>query len=351
MFFGMTNSLATFQSLMNSIFTDLIAEGVVDIYLDNILIHTHTPEEHHKVVCEVLKHLKKFDLYLRPEKCEFKLQELEYLGLIIQLNEIIKDPGKVAAVASWKQPEMLKQVQALLGFANFYCRFFPPSYAAETCPLMDLTQKNTPFEWGAAQQKAFKFIKKAVSSAPVLAMYDSFKPTCLETDAFNFATGEILSQKQKDGKWHPIAFRSLTMSAEERNYEIYDCEMLSLICALEDWQHFLEGLPKPFKVITNHKNMEWWASMRDLTCHQAHWALYLSRFHFMIQYKKGTQMQADTLSRSTIEGKFLDTEDNRQVTVLKPEQFITAAAVHFKPDDDSLTECICWSSVLRFSPR
>jgi hypothetical protein len=83
MFFGMTNSPATFQSLMNSIFADLIAEGVVDIYLDDILIHTHTPEEHHKVVCEVLKHLKKFDLYLQPEKCEFKLQELEYLGLII----------------------------------------------------------------------------------------------------------------------------------------------------------------------------------------------------------------------------------------------------------------------------
>ena len=120
MFFGMTNSLATFQSLMNSIFADLIAEGVVDIYLDDILIHTRTLEEHHKVVHEVLKCLEKFDLYLRPEKCEFELQELKYLGLIIRPNEIAMDPGKVAAVAGWKQPENLKQVQALLGFANFY---------------------------------------------------------------------------------------------------------------------------------------------------------------------------------------------------------------------------------------
>ena len=83
MFFGITNSLATFQSLMNSIFVDLIAEGVVDIYLNDILIHTRTLKEHRKVVHEVLKCLKKFNLYLQPEKCGFKLQELEYLGLII----------------------------------------------------------------------------------------------------------------------------------------------------------------------------------------------------------------------------------------------------------------------------
>ena len=110
MFFGMTNSPATFQSLMNSIFVDLIAEGVVNVYLNDILIHTQTLAEHQKVVREVLKRLKKFDLYLWPEKCEFELQELEYLGLIIQLNEIAMDPGKVATIASWKQPEMLKQV-------------------------------------------------------------------------------------------------------------------------------------------------------------------------------------------------------------------------------------------------
>ena len=103
------------------------------------------------------------------------------------------DPGKVATVAGWKQPENLKQVQALLGFANFYRRFFPPSYAAETRPLTDLTWKNEPFVWGTAQQRAFKFVKNVVASALVLAMYDSTRPTHVETDASNFATGTILS--------------------------------------------------------------------------------------------------------------------------------------------------------------
>ena len=190
---------------------------------------TRTLAEHRKVVQEVLKRLEKFDLYLQSEKCKFELQELEYLGLIIRPNEIVMDPGKVAAVAGWKQPETLKQVQGLLGFANFYRQFFPPSYAAETRPLTNLTQKNEPFVWGAAQQKAFEFVKNMVASALVLAMYDSTRPTRVETDASNFATGTILSQKQDDGKWHPITYRSSTMSAEERNYEIYDRKMLGLI--------------------------------------------------------------------------------------------------------------------------
>ena len=98
MFFGMTNSPATFQSLMNSIFVDLIAEGVVDVYLDDILIHTNSLEEHRKVVMEVLKRLEQYDLFLRPEKCEFELQEMEYLGLIVRPGEVRMDPGKIQAI-------------------------------------------------------------------------------------------------------------------------------------------------------------------------------------------------------------------------------------------------------------
>jgi len=103
------------------------------------------------------------------------------------------------------------------------------------------------------------------------------------------------------------------MSKEERNYEIYDREMLGLIHTLEDWRHFLEGIE--FEAVTDHKNMEWWASMRDLTRRQARWALYLSRFNFVIKYKKGESMQADALSRFP-KDHVSDREDNHQVQVL-----------------------------------
>ena len=126
-------------------------------------------------------------------------------------------------------------------------------------PLHGLTKKDVPWQWNKEQQEAFNTIKKVFCTESILKVYDPDLSTCLECDASGFATGGILSQKHDDGLWHPVAYRSESMSKEERNYEIYNREMLGLICALEDWQHFLEGIE--FDIITDHKNMEWWATM------------------------------------------------------------------------------------------
>jgi len=98
MFFGITNSLATFQTMMNDIFQNLIAEGIVVVYLDNILIFTKTEEEHAQAVQWVLQVLKENKLFLHPEKCKFYKQQIEYLGLVILENEVSMDPVKVAGV-------------------------------------------------------------------------------------------------------------------------------------------------------------------------------------------------------------------------------------------------------------
>ena len=123
MFFGLTNSPATFQALMNTIFADLIAEGKVAVYLDDILIWSSDITEHRKVVHEVLKRLEKHDLYLRPEKCAFEKDEIDYLGLIICARSVSMDPVKVKAVTTWSTLKCLKDVRAFIGFANFYRRF------------------------------------------------------------------------------------------------------------------------------------------------------------------------------------------------------------------------------------
>jgi hypothetical protein len=120
MYFGLTNSPATFQALMNSIFADLIAAGKVTVYLDDILIFTETLEEHRSLVHEVLKRLAAHDLYLRPEKCEFEQNSIEYLGLLISEGEVRMDPVKVEAVKNWPTPTCLRNVRGFLGFANFY---------------------------------------------------------------------------------------------------------------------------------------------------------------------------------------------------------------------------------------
>jgi len=120
MFFGMTNSLAIFQTMMNDIFRNLIAEGIVMVYLDDILIFTKTEEEHAQVVRRVLQVLKENKLFLCPEKCEFYKQWIEYLGLVISENEVSMDLVKVAGVREWPTLENKTDVQAFLGFVNFY---------------------------------------------------------------------------------------------------------------------------------------------------------------------------------------------------------------------------------------
>ena len=324
MFFGLTNSPATFQALMNSIFADLIAEGKVAVYLDDILIWSDNLRSHRKIVHEVLKRLEEHDLYLRPEKCEFEKEEIEYLGLIIRHNEVAMDPIKVRAVTEWPTPKNLKEVRAFVGFANFYRRFIK-DFSKIARPLHDLTKKDTAFIFGPAQLSAFETLKAAFTSDPILAMWSAERETRLEVDASGYATGGVISQKGEDGLWHPIAYRSASMTEAERNYEIYDREMLAFCEALKDWRHFLEGLDSPFEVWTDHANLQYWRTAQHLTRRQARWALLLADFNFVLVHKAGTaNTRADPLSRMP-QHQVGDAEDNNEEIVLKPEYFKIAA--------------------------
>jgi len=129
MFFGITNSPATFQIMMNDIFWDLIAEGIMVVYLDDILIFTRTEEEHVKAIRQVLQVLQENKLFLCLEKCEFCKEKIEYLGLVILENEVSMDLVKVAGVREWPTLENKTDVQAFLGFVNFYRRFIRDFFA------------------------------------------------------------------------------------------------------------------------------------------------------------------------------------------------------------------------------
>jgi len=137
MFFGMTNSPTTFQTMMNNIFRTLIVEGIVVVYLDDILIFTRTEEKHERAVRRVLKVLAEHKLFLCPEKCEFHRKEIEYLGLVISENKVAMDPVKVAGVCDWPTPENQTDVQAFIGFVNFY-RHFIRDFSTIARPLFDL---------------------------------------------------------------------------------------------------------------------------------------------------------------------------------------------------------------------
>ena len=196
MFFGLTNSPATFQTMMNDIFQELVMEGVVVVYLDDILIFTESLEEHRKVTRRVLEVLRKHKLFLKPEKCEFEKTEVEYLGVIVSHNSVRMDPVKVAGVTEWPVPTCKKELQSFLGFTNFYRRFIQ-DFSRHGRPLFDLTRKDLPWKWTELEQSAFDDIKGKITSAPILMSPDNTRPFRIEADSSDFTTGAVLSQQPK----------------------------------------------------------------------------------------------------------------------------------------------------------
>jgi len=266
MFFGMTNSPATFQTMINNIFWDLIAEGIVVVYLDDILIFTRTEEEHTKAIRRVLQVLQEHKLFLCPEKCEFCKKQIEYLGLVILENEVSMDPVKVAGVREWPTLENKMEVQAFLGFVNFYRRFIR-DFSAKAQSLFDLTCSEQVWTWSGREQMAFEDLKMAVTTAPVLMSPQDSEPFRVEADSSDFATGAILSQQSTaDRKWHPVAFYSKSLSSVEQNYKIHDKEMLAIIRVLEEWRHFLEEAIHLVEIWTNYKNLEYFMTAKKLNC-------------------------------------------------------------------------------------
>ena len=230
----MTNSSATFQTMMNNIFQNLIVEGIVVVYLDDILIFTKMEEEHTQVVRWMLQVLKENKLFLHPEKYKFYKQWIEYLDLVILENEVSIDPVKVTRVREWPTPENKTNVQAFLGFMNFYQRFIQ-DFSAKAQPLFDLTCSEQVWMWSGKKQAAFEDLKTAVTTALVLVSPQESDPFRIKADSSGFTTGAVLSQQlTTDGKWHPIVFYSKSLSSVERNYEIHDKQMLAIICALEE---------------------------------------------------------------------------------------------------------------------
>jgi len=134
---------------MNDVLKDVIDKGIVIVFIDNILIFMEDEEHHDEIVEEVLKRLKENDLFLKPEKCECK-KEIEFLGMVIREKGVKMDTTKVEATMSWLMPKHMKDVQAFLGLANFYCHFIQ-DFSKIATPLHNLTCKETVWRWGGSQ--------------------------------------------------------------------------------------------------------------------------------------------------------------------------------------------------------
>jgi len=240
MFFGLTNSPATFQAMMNELLRDLINMGKVAVFIDDVIVGTEMEEGHDKLVAEVVKRLEENDLYVKPEKCKWKVREVEFLEVVIGPEGIKMEKEKVKGVLEWPTPKCVKDIQKFLGLANYYCRFIK-GFATVTRPLHDLVKKNKKWEWTEREENAFKELKERFTKELVLAAPDIDKKMRMEVNASDYATGGVLSMECGDGLWRPVAFLSKSLNEMERNYEIHDKEMLAIIRGLEAWRYLLEG--------------------------------------------------------------------------------------------------------------
>ena len=341
MFFGLTNSPATFQMMMNTIFRKEVAQGWLSVYMDDIAIHSKPNEgetdaqhkaRHADYTHLVLDKLEANDLYLKPEKCEFNREEIEYLGVIVGKNRIRIHPKKLKGVQDWPTPRNPTGVRQFLGFTGYY-RYFVPNYSKIARPLLELTRKDTVWHWDDDQQKAFDKLKTRMCTSPVLTQPDFDKRFFLQTDASAYGVGAVLSQegeltpslaKCQKPTLHPISYYSATFTPTERNYDIYERELLAIMKSLAHWRPYLGWTKHPFLILTDHANLQYWKSPKNLNRRTARWHADLQEYDYEIKHVPGkTNIPADALSRppDADQGK----EDNHDVTLLPTSQFINVA--------------------------
>lgn len=206
--FGLCNSPAIFQKYMNAVFRDLISEGIVLTYLDDLNIPSCTEEEGLERLRKVLLTASDHGLSVRWKKCHFLQRQVEYLGHIIEDGCMRPFKRKTLAVKQFPTLTNEKQIQSFLGLTSYFRKFIP-RYSLIARPLSELLKDKVKFEFGEEQKRAFAQLKDILSLDPVLKLYRAGAETELHTDASSRGFGAILLQKDtEDQLFHPVYYAS-----------------------------------------------------------------------------------------------------------------------------------------------
>jgi hypothetical protein len=296
--FGLTNAPATFQRLMESCLGDLHHKFCL-IYIDDIIIYSPTFEDHLQHLGEVFRRLQAAGLKVKPSKCAFFQESLDYLGHVVTAEGISTSPKKIEVLQQWPTPATVHDVRSFLGFAGYYRRFIH-HFSQIAKPLYALLEgdmvKYHPIEWTTDCDEAFRLLKDKCSSAPVLAYPDFQQPFILHTDASLTGLGAVLYQ-ELDGKKRVIAYASRSLSKSELNYPVHKLEFLALKWAvLTKFHEYLYG--QSFDVYTDNNPLTYVLTSAKLDAAGHRWVAALANYDFRIHYKAGsTHTDVDALSR------------------------------------------------------
>ena len=303
--FGLANAPATFQSYINDTLREYLDDFCI-AYLDDILVYSTTREEHTEHVRKVLTRLLQTGLYVKLEKCEFYVSKVGFVGFLVSPAGIAMEPQRVEAIQSWPEPKSFRDIQVFIGFANFYRRFIC-GFSTIAAPLTSMLKGSKagkctgPFKLTEEAAEAFRKLRDAFVTAPVLAHYNQDLPLRVECDASQVGIAAILSQKAADDTqqrhWHPIAYFSRKLTGPEANYGVGDLELLAIRAAFAQWRHYLLGAPEEIEVVTDHNNLTTLLTSKSLGGRQIRWYSALSEYNLRIVHRAGRLNPADAPSR------------------------------------------------------
>lgn len=315
--FGLCNAAQRLCRLMDKVIPARLRERVF-VYLDDLLVVSPDFETHITILGEVAECLRKAGLTINVKKSKFCFKELKYLGFIVGGGKVKTDPAKVEAVVDFPVPKNPRQVRRLLGLAGWYRRFIQ-NFSTLTAPLTDtLKKKKEKFVMTAEALTAFKALKDALTSAPVLSRPDFSRRFFIQCDASDSGIGAVLFQKNDAGEECPLSYHSQKLNACQKNYSVTEKECLAAVSAVKKFRPYVEGMD--FTIITDHSSLKWLMNMKDLSGRLARWSLDLQAFTFDIEHRKGSlNVVPDTLSRGHIEA--LEMSDVTPMIDLESEEF------------------------------
>lgn len=310
--FGLCNSPAVFQKFINQVFRNLIKNGIVLTYVDDLIIPSVGFEDALTNLKKTLYVAQDFGLDINWKKCNFLQTKIEFLGHIIENGMTRPTDNKTEAVTKFRQPENVKQMQSFLGLTGYFRKFIR-NYALIARPLSNLLREGTKFEFGAKEKEAFDQLKCALSTIPVLKLYKQKAETELHTDASMYGYGAILLQKcDADGALHPIYYASGKTTDAEMKYTSYELETLAIIKARK-FRIYLLGIT--FKIVTDCQAFSLTMKKKDLCVRVARWALLLEEFDYVIVHRPGRgMMHVDALSRYPRPCSMLIDESEESIT-------------------------------------
>ena len=291
--FGLCGAAASFQRLMEILLAALTWESCL-VYLDDIIVFSRTFEEHLVRLQSVLSRIRNGGLKLKVKKCTFCAPQVKYLGHVVSKDGLSPDRRKVSAVNHFPIPQDLTQLRSFRGLIGYYRRFIQ-DFSMHAEPLFRLSKKNVPFVWGRDQEKAFSYMKKALTSSPILQFPDFNLPFYVQSDASDKGFGAVLGQI-RNGNEVVVAYASKAISSSQVNWSNIEKEAFAIVWSVKYFRHYLYG--RSFTIYTDHNPLKWLFTLKSPEGRLARWTETLKGYDFKIEYRPGkSNANADALSR------------------------------------------------------